>query len=654
MKQAVILAGGKGTRLSTRLAGLPKPLIDVCGKPLLERQIDLLKRYGYTHVFLLVNYGAQYIIDFCANFNNWGIRIDCVDDGEPLGTAGATLAILSHLEENFLVVYGDTMLEVDLARFENFHNSRPDAEVTLFLHPNDHPQDSDLVDIDDQGQVCAFYPYPHNPNIYYPNLVNAALYYVRREALDPWCNTPGSLDFGKDIFPEMLKQGGVLLGYKSPEYIKDCGTPTRLDKVCTDLISGRIARSSLNVKQPAVFLDRDGTINRQLDHLFRHEQLDLICGVEKAISRLNHSIYRTVVVTNQPVLARGECSPQELRQIHNKMETLLGREGAYLDRIYYCPHHPDRGYSGEVAELKIKCDCRKPSVGMIELANQELNVDVEQSWLVGDTTVDLLTAHRAGLRSILVETGFAGLDGRHSITPDFLVPDLSAAVNFILDDYPRLLSVCDELGAEITNGGFVFIGGLSRSGKSNLASCLKDSLKFKGRKSVVISVDRWLLNSCERLPGVLGRYALEEIAKILMLLMRRTQSIELKLPSYDKITRQRVMNVETLRIDTTDVVIVEGTVALALLEVIPLNIVQTWFVEIEEHERKRRVFQEYQLRGMSLDEAESVYLARQEDETPVINATKDRATHCIYLELGGSLTISNNMQKIHLGGINDN
>ena len=242
MKQAVILAGGKGTRLSTRLAGLPKPLIDVCGKPLLERQIDLLKRYGYTHVFLLVNYGAQYIIDFCATFNNWGIRIDCVDDGEPLGTAGATLAILPRLEENFLVVYGDTMLDVDLARFENFHNSRPDADVTLFLHPNDHPQDSDLVDIDDQGQVCAFYPYPHYANSYYPNLVNAALYYVRRGALDPWRNTPGSLDFGKDIFPAMLKQGAVLLGYNSPEYIKDCGTPTRLDKVCTDLISGRIAR----------------------------------------------------------------------------------------------------------------------------------------------------------------------------------------------------------------------------------------------------------------------------------------------------------------------------------------------------------------------------------------------------------------------------
>jgi histidinol-phosphate phosphatase family protein len=649
MKQAVILAGGKGTRLSQRLAGLPKPLIDICGKPLLERQIELLKRYSFTHVLLLVNHGAQHIIDFCASRNNWGMHIDCVDDGEPLGTAGATLAILPRLEENFLVMYGDTMLEVDLTRFENFHNSRPEIDATLFLHPNDHPHDSDLVDVDDEGRVSSFDPYPHDEGRYYPNLVNAALYYVRRSALEPWCNTHGALDFGKDIFPAMLERGAVLLGYNSPEYIKDCGTPARLDKVCTDLTSGRVARSSLNVKQSAVFMDRDGTINREVNHLSHHEQLELLPGAEQAIKRLNHSIYRTVVVTNQPVLARGDCSPQELRQIHNKMDTLLGREGAYVDRIYYCPHHPDKGFPDEVSELKINCNCRKPEVGMIELAKQELNIDVAQSWLIGDTTVDLLTAHRAGLRSILVQTGFAGLDCRHRITPNFVVPDLPAAVNFILEDYPRLLNVCDELGKETKLGGFVLIGGLSRCGKSNLASCLKDSLRLQGYKSAVISADRWLRNSDERLPGVLGRYAIDELTALLRSLVSRTKPLELKLPSYDKITRQRIVNAETLWIDTADVVIVEGTIALALLESIPQDIVQTWFVEIDEHERKRRVLQEYQLRGMSLYEAESVYLARQDDETPAVNATKVHATYCIHLELGGAPTIS----KANWG-INDN
>jgi len=633
MKQAVILAGGKGTRLSARLKGLPKPLIDICGKPLLERQIELLKQYGFTHILLLVNYGAQHIVDFCDSFDNWGLDIDYVDDGEPLGTAGATLAAYSYLEENFLVIYGDTMLEVDLARFEHFHNSRPDIDATLFLHPNDHPQDSDLVDTDDQGQVSAFYPYPHDAGYYYPNLVNAALYYVRRIALEPWRDTPGLLDFGKDIFPAMLERGAVLLGYNSPEYIKDCGTPARLDKVCADLISGCVDRSSLNVKQAAVFLDRDGTINREVNYLSHHEQLELYPGVEQAIKRLNHSIYRTVVVTNQPVLARGDCSIQDLRQIHNKMETILGREGAYVDRVYYCPHHPDSGFEGEVSELKINCDCRKPNVGMIELAKKELNVDLDKSWLIGDTTVDLLTAKRSGLHSILVETGFVGLDSRYKCTPDFVVPDLPAAVDFILDEYPYLLNICEELAANINESEIIFIGGLSRSGKSNLANCLKNSLKLKGQKSVVISIDGWLRNSDERLPGVLGRYAMGEITDILKLLVNRAQPIELNLPAYDKISRQRVENDEVLQIGTADVVIIEGTVALTLLSAIPNEIAQAWFIEIDENERRRRVLREYQLRGMSLDEAEAVYLDRQDDESPVVTATKQLATHCLHFEL---------------------
>jgi histidinol-phosphate phosphatase family protein len=651
VKQALILAGGKGTRLSSRLHGLPKPLVDISGIPLLERQIKLLSRYNYKHIILLVNHGARHIVDFCASHSNWGMHIECIDDGIPLGTAGAILAIFPYLEENFLVMYGDTMLEIDLIRFEDFHNSRSDVDATLFLHPNDHPHDSDLVDLDDDGRIVAFYPYPHQAHQeenYYPNLVNAALYYIRRDALEPWHSMSGTLDFGKDIFPAMLDRGAHLLGYNSAEYIKDCGTPERLDKVCADVISGDIARLSLNVQQMAIFLDRDGTINREISHLSHHQQFEILPGVKHAIKRINSSIYRAVVVTNQPVLARGECSFHELKKIHNKMETLLGYDGAYLDRIYFCPHHPDQGFAGEVAELKINCSCRKPNTGMIMLAKQELNIDLHQSWLIGDSTTDVLTAHRAGLRSILVETGYAGLDYRYSITPDILVPDLRSAVNFILDDYPRIMNIIDEVGCEINDGEFVFIGGLSRSGKSNLASCLKDSLRLKGQKSVVISLDRWLQNSDERLPSVFGRYALNEIAVILRSLANRTGPIELKFPSYEKVKRLRAESGETFRIERQDVVIVEGTVALALLSTIPENVLHAWFVEISEHERKSRVLSEYQLRGMNKNEAEAIYLSRQKDETPLVIATRDQATHCINMELISSLALCSS------GGMNDN
>ena len=606
--------------------GLPKPLVDVGGKPLLERQIELLARYGFTRVLLLVNYASSQIIEYCASRKNWGLAIECIDDGgEPLGTAGAVLAVNDLLDEDVLVIYGDTMLEVDLERFWSFHCAREDVAASLFLHPNDHPHDSDLVEIDEKGRIVAFHSYPHAANRYYPNLVNAALYCVRRSSLVPWRESHVALDFGKDIFPALLGSGAILQGYNSLEYIKDCGTPARLDKVCADLASGRIFRSNLNVKQSAVFLDRDGTINREVHHLSHHEQFALLPGVPNAIKQLNDSIYRTIVITNQPVVARGDCSVQDLVQIHNKMETLLGREGAYVDRIYFCPHHPDRGYAGEIVELKIKCNCRKPEPGMIERAVKDLNIDVSSSWMIGDTSVDVLTAKRAGLRSIMVETGFAGLDRTHWILPDFVVPDLSAAVRFILIDHPRLIKMCEPLASDVREGDFVFVGGLSRSGKSNFASCLKDALGGQGKHAIVLALDRYLLNEDKRSKGVIGRYALSELENLLSALSAREGSVDLVVPAYDKTRRTNVPGTEVLAVGREDVVIVEGTIALSLLKFAKGRRVHACFINLEEKIRHERVVAEYGLRGFDIAEADAIYFARQKDEAPFILAGADLA-----------------------------
>jgi NDP-sugar pyrophosphorylase family protein len=339
MKQVVILAGGQGTRLRERLGDLPKPLISIDNIPLLERQIWLIKKYGFTKVLILVNYKPEKIFDFCASHENWGLSIQCIDDGDkPLGTAGAVLNIKHLLDDEFLVIYGDTMLEVDLHRFIQFHNENLNAAATLFLHPNDHPFDSDLVQLDDNGSVITFYPYPHPKNHYFQNLVNAALYCIRKPALQCWPTTYDvPMDFGKNLFPMMLEKGLMIRGYNSPEYIKDCGTPKRLDKVCEDLRSGKIARDALSNKQKAIFIDRDGTLNVEVNHLKSVDQFTLLPGVELAIEKINKSEFKSCVVTNQPVVARGECSEEDIKNIHNKMETLLGSSGAYLDKIYYCP-----------------------------------------------------------------------------------------------------------------------------------------------------------------------------------------------------------------------------------------------------------------------------------------------------------------------------
>src|SRR6185503_5405070 len=144
-----------------------------------------------------------------------------------------------------------------------------------------------------------------------------------------------------------LREGVFLHGYNSPEYIKDIGTPARYDRVCAEYANGTVARSSLSVPQRAVFLDRDGTLIVDRNGLRSAEGVELLPGVGEAIGLLNQHGWRTVVVTNQPVVAKGWCSEAELQRIHNRLETELGMEHAFLDRIYYCPHHPDKGFPGE-------------------------------------------------------------------------------------------------------------------------------------------------------------------------------------------------------------------------------------------------------------------------------------------------------------------
>jgi histidinol-phosphate phosphatase family protein len=429
--QVVIVAGGKGTRLRERLGGLPKPMVSIAGKPLLEHQVLLACHHGFSDVILLLGHGADSITEYFGDGSRLGVHIRAITESVPLGSAGAVLAALPELQDRFLVMYGDTMLNIDLTRFWRAHE-KSGADASLLLHPNDHPHDSDLVEIEDCGRITAFHPYPHDPDRFYANLVNAALYIVERRALVRWLDSGGPLDFAKDLFPSMLAQGCFLQGYRSPEYIKDAGTPERLDAVATDYESGRIARGSLETPTPAIFLDRDGTLNEEVDRVSHLDDFSLMEGVGGAIRRINRAGYRAVVITNQPVIARGDCTENDLTEIHNKLETLLGRDGAYVDAILHCPHHPDKGFPGERTDLKIACSCRKPAIGLIERARIAFNIDMKRSWFIGDSTVDIRTAQNAGLRSILLQTGYGGRDGRYPDRPDYIAPSLSTAVDLAL------------------------------------------------------------------------------------------------------------------------------------------------------------------------------------------------------------------------------
>ena len=497
MKQAVILAGGKGTRLASVLKGLPKPLVDVCGKPLLLHQLELLCAHGFTDAIVMVNHRADAIREWLVGLD-LPISVRLIDDGEPRGTAGAVLAALDELEPEFLVMYGDTMLAVDLTRFWAWHRAVPGADISLFLHPNDHPHDSDLVEVDESGRIVAFHAYPHPAGAWLPNLVNAALYVVRRESLRAWVDVAGPLDFGKDLFPRMLAAGATLRGYASPEYIKDAGTPERLERVRNALTSGAIRRASLNEPQRAVFLDRDGTLNVERGLIRRAEDLEVFPFAGSAIRRLNEAEWRTVLVSNQPIIARGEVTEAQLRRIHARLETEIGRDHAYLDRIYVCPHHPDRGFPGERTELKIRCDCRKPEPGLILQAQNDLNIDLARSWYVGNSTPDLGAAERAGISSILVETGHGGLDRRYPYEARFTVANVSEAVTFILEVYPKIAERLAPQLATMGSSDDWFVDGLPSAGKSTVAATLERELRLQGRRTRIIHTDRWIQDESER------------------------------------------------------------------------------------------------------------------------------------------------------------
>jgi histidinol-phosphate phosphatase family protein len=486
--QAMILAGGKGTRLASRLNGRPKPLVDVEGIPLLERQLRELSRNGVREVLILVNHAAEQIEAFIEH-RSFGCRIGVINDGEPLGTAGAVLACWDRLNREVLVVYGDTLFDIDIGRMQAKHHSAK-ADATLFIHPNDHPADSDLIEVDDEEQIVAFHSYPHPPGAILPNLVNAAFYIVNREFIFEYRNFRTPADFAKDLFPAALCSGARLQGYRSFEYIKDLGTPARLDKVERQLREGVVIRARRSVPKPAVFFDRDGTLNELRGYVRRPEDLILFPGVANAIKRLNDRERRVVVVTNQPVIARGDCSVEELRRIHAGMDSQLGREGAYIDALYYCPHHTDRGYPGEVISLKIDCECRKPKTGLIERAITDLNIDRRCSFLVGDSSTDILAARRSGLQSILVLTGEGGKDERVQILSDYRVRDVTEAVAFILDAYPRIVLSLEALVERIACGDFLTIDGCNETDILMVTSVLCNLLRAKNVEASRIFVGK--------------------------------------------------------------------------------------------------------------------------------------------------------------------
>ena len=399
----VVIAGGQGTRIASVNADIPKAMIPIDGKPILEYQILMAKRYGFTDFLFIIGYLGNQIREYFGDGAKWGVTIEYFQETQPLGTAGALGYLKDKLTEEFFVFYGDTVMDFDMIHMLDFHH-RKHADATLLVHPNDHPYDSDIVDVDKDGKVKNFFIKPHPDCFISHNMVNAALFIFSPSILSEIeVGTKSHIE--KNVLPKCLQDGMRLYGYNTAEYIKDMGTPDRYYAVSEDVISGKVNRLNRLNKRPCVFLDRDGVINKEVNLLNKPEQMELIEGAADAIRYINGKGYLAIVITNQPVIARNLCTLEELDYIHAKLETLLGAEHAYLNDIYICPHHPDGGYPEERKEYKIKCNCRKPAPGLLLQAAKDWNIDMPHSIMIGDQDRDYQAGVNAGVgQSIRIET----------------------------------------------------------------------------------------------------------------------------------------------------------------------------------------------------------------------------------------------------------
>ena len=417
--KVVIMAGGKGTRIASVKSDVPKPMIPICGKPILEWQIENLKACGLTDITLVIGYLGHVIREYFGDGEKFGVKISYFVEESPLGTAGA-LFKMPELTEDFLLLCGDVIMDVDFNRFIEFHQKNQ-AWASLMAHPNGHPYDSSLLVTEilppkvpggnpvDTHRVIKWMA-KEDERLYYKNRVNAGIEIISPELLKETMKhfvprhpeTPDKIDLDRDVLKPNIPSGKIY-AYDTPEYIKDMGTPDRYYEVEKDIQDSKVKSRNLKNKQKTIFLDRDGTINKYVGFLTKPEQFELLPGVAEAIKMINKSGYLAIVVTNQPVIARGDCTWEELQQIHDKMETELGREGAFIDAIYICPHHKDKGFEGERPEYKFDCGCRKPKAGLLLQAAMDFNIDLSCSYMIGDGENDILAGKAAGCKSYILE-----------------------------------------------------------------------------------------------------------------------------------------------------------------------------------------------------------------------------------------------------------
>jgi histidinol-phosphate phosphatase family protein len=429
MTKALLLAGGLGTRLRPLTETIPKCLVPIAGRPLLDYWVERLAAAGIAEARINTHAHAERVRDYIGSVNASG-RLRLVEAHEPelLGSAGtvAANAELADGAESVVIVYADNLSDIDLRPLVAYHR-RHDDPLTMVLFRAPDPRACGIVELDAQHRIVSFVEKPEQPK---SELANAGLYVLDAAAYRAIA-AMGAFDLGFDVLPHFV---GRMRGWVWGGYFRDVGTHEALERARHDAAvifpeATRTGRSrGAGAARPAVFLDRDGTLIEHVPYLSDPALVRLLPGAAEALVRLRRAGFACVLVTNQSAIGRGMLTVERLEEIHAELDRQLAAHGAALEAVYYCPAAP-----GGADRTVVECPDRKPGPGMLLRAAAERRLDLAASWMVGDLISDVMAGLNAGCRSILVHSGQTTAAAAPPLPGRTLVAaDLAAAAEVIL------------------------------------------------------------------------------------------------------------------------------------------------------------------------------------------------------------------------------
>lgn len=430
IKQAVVLCGGKASRLGGIAQSVPKCLLPIGDLPLLELSVRVLQSAGISRVVLAAGHLGEEVREYCAERTDRDVEFTTALEESPLGTAGAVRSVSDQLDEHFLVVYGDIYLDANFKPLLERHMFTGSL-ATLLVRSSDHPWDSHLVLADDNGIVSGFSKPGHHPQLF-RNTANCAVFVCSKELLLRYVAPDARADFFDDVMPRVIEDGGLVTTYRLPEdeFVRDMGTPDRLDRVRRyhDWRQKNHAARVCNRPVSTLFLDRDGTLIQGDTPVRSPSEVKFLPGVLEAMARFHEAGVQCHIITNQPWIARGLLTLDELEDVHDHIRKVIVANGGDVAGFRFCPHHPETHHGDGITELRRACECRKPQSGMIRAVIEESRIELPNCVMIGDSWRDIAVADRCGIRSIQV-----GKDRSSSPCATIWSPNLLAAVDTVVE-----------------------------------------------------------------------------------------------------------------------------------------------------------------------------------------------------------------------------